>query len=144
MSESKLIIMNSSFSKENKNSKEELLKFQGVWNRTFGEIDKVTVPNFVFVDSVMVICEERTTITEGGQAFEMEIVRLNATTNPKEIDIKILNGNGKDSISFGIYELKSDSLRICHSLKEQAMRPDKFEIHEGSALVQSLWNRVKK
>jgi uncharacterized protein (TIGR03067 family) len=129
---------------ENQTDKEELSKFQGVWRRTFGEIDKVTVPNFFFVDSVMEIRDERTTITEGGQAFEMEIVRLNETTNPKEIDIKILGDPEKDSISFGIYELEGESLRICHSLKEQAMRPKKFEIAEGSGLVQSLWKRVQR
>ncbi|HKC68709.1 MAG TPA: TIGR03067 domain-containing protein [Bacteroidia bacterium] len=124
--------------------KKELSKFQGVWSRTFGEVDMVTVPNFVFVDSVMMIRDNRATITEGGQAFEMEIVRLDTSTNPKHIDIKSLGGSEKDSISFGIYELEGDTLRICHSLKRQAMRPIKFEIPKGSGLVQSLWKRVKK
>ena len=136
--------MNSFLKEEIKNDKEELLKFQGIWSRTFGEVDKVTTPNFVFVDSIMVVGGRKTTITEGGQAFEMEIVGLNANVNPKEIDIKILGNPKGDSISLGIYELKGDSLRICHSLKEQAMRPDKFEISEGSGLVQSEWERVKK
>ena len=129
---------------EAQTDKKELSKFQGVWSRTFGEVDMVTVPDFVFVDSLMVVGDDRATITEGGQTFEMEIVRLDTSTDPKHIDIKSLGGPEKDSISFGIYELEGDSLRICHSLKRQAMRPDKFEILEGSGLVQSLWKRVKK
>ena len=129
---------------EAQTDKEELSKFQGVWSRTFGEIDMVTVPNFVFVDSVMMIRDGRAMITEGGQTFEMEIVRLDTSADPKHIDIKSLDGPEKDSISFGIYELEGDTLRICHSLKRQAMRPIKFEIPEGSGLVQSLWKRVIK
>ena len=136
--------MNSSFIQETKTDKEELSKFQGVWNRVFGEVDSSVVPNFVLTYSLMVINGNRATIMEEGQTFEMEISWLDAATKPKQIDIKSLDGSGKGSTSFGIYELDDDSLRICHTSIGPAIRPEKFEIAEGSGLVQSLWKRVKK
>jgi len=68
--------------------------------------------------------------------------KLDQTTTPRLIDIKITDGEQKDTLVEGIYELKGDELKICVRIGGKE-RPTKFESPEGSNLVLVVLKRQK-
>jgi uncharacterized protein (TIGR03067 family) len=68
--------------------------------------------------------------------------KLDPTTNPKCIDMKITAGDQKDTDLEGIYELKGETLRLCIKLGAKE-RPAKFESPEGQNICLLSLKRVK-
>jgi uncharacterized protein (TIGR03067 family) len=68
--------------------------------------------------------------------------KLNASVQPKTLDIEIATGplSGKSYLS--IYEFKGEELRICHAPPGKA-RPASFESKAGTGNVLEVWKRAK-
>lgn len=74
---------------------------------------------------------------------EWAVKKINATKNPKTIDIEVAAGEYKGVVYLGIYELDGDTLRICFALPDRAVRPTEFSASKGSIRALSEFNREK-
>ncbi|MGH9419220.1 MAG: TIGR03067 domain-containing protein, partial [Thermoanaerobaculia bacterium] len=63
---------------------------------------------------------------------EWAVKKIDATKNPKTIDIETMAGAYKGVVYLGIYELDGDTLRICFALPDRAVRPTEFSASKGT------------
>lgn len=70
-------------------------------------------------------------------------MKLNDKTNPKQIDLTMLDGPAKDKVALGIYELKEGELKLCTAQPGQP-RPTALESKEGSGHSLTVWKQNKK
>lgn len=68
--------------------------------------------------------------------------KLDAKTDPKAIDIKIEEGDGKGEAYLGLYKLDGDTLTICHTLNGKA-RPAKLESTAENGAILVVYKRAK-
>jgi uncharacterized protein (TIGR03067 family) len=69
-------------------------------------------------------------------------IKLDPSTMPKSVDLKVTAGDQKDTALEGIYELKGDELKICVKIGAKE-RPAKFESPDGSSIAYLVLKRVK-
>ena len=74
---------------------------------------------------------------------EWAVKKIDATKNPKTIDIEITAGAYKGVVYLGIYELDGDTLRICFALPDRDERPTEFSASKGSIRALSAFKREK-
>ena len=74
---------------------------------------------------------------------EWAVKQIDATKNPKTIDIEITAGAYKGVVYLGIYELDGDTLRICFALPDKPERPTEFSASKGSVRALSEFKREK-
>jgi uncharacterized protein (TIGR03067 family) len=80
---------------------------------------------------------------DGKTVVEWAVQKIDATNNPKTIDIEITAGGYKGVVYLGIYELEGDTLRICFALPDRDERPTEFSATQGSIRALSEFKRVK-
>jgi uncharacterized protein (TIGR03067 family) len=68
--------------------------------------------------------------------------KIDPSTNPPLIDLKVIGGTQKDVTMEGIYELKGDQLKLCVKVIGNE-RPTKFATAEGSNTALLLLKRQK-
>lgn len=82
------------------------------------------------------------TVKAGGETAD-GTYKLDPSKSPKWIDSSIGEGRDKDTF-VGIYELKGDTLRICHNARGKKERPERFASEPNSPhLVLLVLKRVK-
>jgi len=74
---------------------------------------------------------------------EWAVKKIDATKNPKTIDIEVAAGGYKGVVYLGIYELAGDTLRICFALPDRAERPTEFSAGKGSIRALTEFKREK-
>jgi uncharacterized protein (TIGR03067 family) len=74
---------------------------------------------------------------------EWAVKKIDATKNPKTIDLEITAGEYKGVVYLGIYELDGDTLRICFALPDRAERPTEFSASKGTVRALSEFKREK-
>jgi uncharacterized protein (TIGR03067 family) len=83
----------------------------------------------------LVIKDAKWTLKENqGPEMKQWKVKLDATRRPKQGDFTYLFGNNKGRVSFGIYELKGDTLRLCIA-EPGENRPTRFEGKGKNTLI---------
>lgn len=70
-------------------------------------------------------------------------IKLDLTTTPKCIDLKVEEGSLKDQVLEGIYERKGDELKLCLYFGK-GNRPLEFETKPGTDRVLFVLKREKK
>jgi len=74
---------------------------------------------------------------------EWAVKKIDATKNPKTIDIEVTAGQYKGVVYQGIYELDGDTLRICFAMPDRDERPTEFSASKGSIRALSEFQREK-
>ncbi len=74
---------------------------------------------------------------------EWAVKKIDATKNPKTIDMEITAGAYKGVVYQGIYELDGDTLRICFALPDRDVRPTEFSASKGTVRALSEFKREK-
>jgi len=74
---------------------------------------------------------------------EWTVKKIDATKNPKAIDIEITAGEYKGVVYLGIYELAGDTLRICFALPDRPERPTEFFAGKGSLRALTEFRRER-
>jgi uncharacterized protein (TIGR03067 family) len=123
--------------------KKELDPFQGTWLIEELEYNGADFKNkvkisFVIKGDVMSI--------EGDGAVKKDYAKmtfkLDSSTTPKCLDLKVTDGGQLDVTMEGIYELKGDELRLCLKVFGQD-RPTEFKSAEGSSIALLKLKRQK-
>ena len=118
----------------------DLDKMQGTWNLVSAMEDGKALSE----DQV-----KQTTIVVKGNTFRFPglaedatsragTFQLDATKNPKEMD----STSDEKEISLGIYELESDSYKVCFAPAGKP-RPANFSSEPGSGQILQAWQRQK-
>jgi uncharacterized protein (TIGR03067 family) len=118
----------------------DLDKMQGTWNLVSAMEDGKALSE----DQV-----KQTTIVVKGNTFRFPglaedatskagTFTLDTTKNPKEMD----STSDEKEISLGIYELESDSYKVCFALAGKP-RPANFGSEPGSGQILQFWQRQK-
>jgi uncharacterized protein (TIGR03067 family) len=112
---------------------------QGKWKMASLEIDgKSNQPGD---DATVEFTGDKVKANQGNELFKF---KLDATTDPKLIDLERIEGSDATVSLEGIYTLKEDKLTICVSVGEGVrVRPTEFAAKEGSGCVLVVFERVK-
>src|ERR1043165_5617896 len=117
-----------------KDAKNDTAKFAGKWT-----IEELTYDgNDHSKLKINIVFKGDEGIIEGDARVKNEYARikfkLDPTTTPKIMEIKIAGGSQTDATMEAIYELKGDELRICARVFGKG-RPTKFESPEGESIA---------
>jgi uncharacterized protein (TIGR03067 family) len=125
--------------------KKALEQWQGNWqieeltvNGKLAPKDKIENTRVVIEGNKMML---KAPNGEVARAFE---IKLDPGKEPHVITTKALQGDFKDKMQTGIYDLKGDTLRICISNRPEGEQPTEFSSKEGSNHVLLLLKKASK
>ena len=121
---------------------EDQRDLQGTWIMMTEEDQGRKLPEEKLQTRFRLIIEDAKWTLKENQGPEMKEwkVKLDATKRPKQADFTYLFGNNKGKVSYGIYERKGDTLRLCIAEPGQR-RPTKFDGKGKNTLI--LFKRSK-
>lgn len=123
-------------------SSNDLKALQGSWKLVAGEIGGQKMTEEQLKKAKLVFNGDRYTVRRGNGPTVIGIVKLNATKNPKTIDITDANGSYKGKMFPGIYSLRGDELTECFAPPGKT-RPAKFATQAGTSQFLHVWKHVK-
>ena|ERR1043165_3254450 len=95
-----------------------------------------------FKDITMVITGNKIQMKLKDEAVSTVTYKLDAEKKPKQIDLTHVDGDQKDKVEMGIYELDGDTLKISSSDPGEK-RPEAFESAAGSKVDYLVLKRKK-
>jgi uncharacterized protein (TIGR03067 family) len=116
---------------------------QGVWLLSGGEADGKMLTARQLQGGKLVINGDQYTVTMAEQGTVTGTQKLDATQQPKTIDIVNADGPQKGQPCFGIYELEGNEFRVVFASPGGA-RPTSFETTPGSGQWMHVWTRVEE
>jgi uncharacterized protein (TIGR03067 family) len=114
-------------------------KFQGVWKPAKGVRGGMEMPADELAKMSIEFKGNKAKPRHGDRAEEEAEFTLDASKNPRTLDIK--NADGKTVL--GIYEFDGDTLKVCFS-KDGGERPAKFESPDGSMVMYIVLKKQAK
>jgi len=128
---------------EKADPKKDLARFQGTWTTERLEYNgKDMTEKF----KIKLVFKGDQVSVEGNDEVRKEYARaalkLDPSTTPRLLDIKVVGGTQKDAVLEGIYELKGDKLTLCVKVIGNE-RPTKFASAEGSSTALLVLQREK-
>ncbi len=110
--------------------------FEGTWAGEMNRRDGVTLSEDEAKQARLIITGDRYTMDRGNDRTSRGTTRIDPTSNPKTMDISIIDGVNKGQTWLGIYEVTGDTYRACFAT-EGKPRPSAFVSEPGSGNV--LW-----
>jgi uncharacterized protein (TIGR03067 family) len=127
-----------------KEIKELHAKLDGKWvlKRVESAMGKQDIPEGV---GSAVFNKEKYTFTMGPMT-EKGKMTFRLGKKPREVDIKITEGNDADKSQFGVYELESDTFKMCVAFagEPESSRPKELAAKEGTQETLFIFKRAKK
>ncbi len=114
---------------------------QGAWLPATAELGGKMFPDEVRKSIKLVIKDGAYTVTVG-KAVDKGTVKLDPAAKPKKMEITGTEGPNKGKMIPAIYELDSDTLRICYDLTGKS-HPKEFKTTEGTQLYLVTYKREK-
>jgi uncharacterized protein (TIGR03067 family) len=115
---------------------------QGAWLPSVAEFAGEKFPDEVRKSIKLVIKDDNYTATVGTKV-DQGTVKLNPAAKPKALDITGTDGPNKGKTILAIYELDSDTLRVCYDLSGNG-RPTDFKTKADTQLFLVTYNREKR
>ena len=106
---------------------------QGSWTITALEVDGQKMPAAMLESARVVIKGKRFTTTGMGAVYKGTL-ELDASSRPRQLDMKFDAGPEKGNTNLGIYELDGDTWKICLATRG-AVRPSRFASTPGSGFA---------
>jgi uncharacterized protein (TIGR03067 family) len=124
-------------------AKKDQEKLQGTWETTVVQYNGKDQADEI---KLKLVFKGKEVKVEGNDEVQRDYGRftykIDPSTTPRAIDITVAEGNQKDTVLEGIYELKGDELRMCVKVIGKE-RPAKFESPEGESIALVVLKRVK-
>ena len=122
----------------------DLQAFKGTWRLSFKEEDgkKFSVEE---IKDVIATAngKGRVSVRRGDKVIGGGTIKLDPTKKPRAIDITFTEGEGKGKTALGIYEIESDTFRVCIA-RPGDERPAEFSAEAGSGRTLVVYKREKK
>ncbi len=121
----------------------ELKSLAGTWRPVYAENNGVEAPEAALKGTRWIRAADGTWVMKRGDEILVRwaVKKIDATKTPKAIDLEVAAGPYKGVIYLGIYELDSDTLRICFALPDRPVRPSEFSARKGSVRALSVFKR---
>jgi uncharacterized protein (TIGR03067 family) len=120
-------------------AKKELGKMKGGWQLVRGEEGGEPVSEYVVKNLEMVVKGDQLTFNNIAPLTDKAstlTIKLDPSTTPRCIDLKVEAGSLKGTVLEGVYEVKADELKLClHFAGGTRNRPLEFETRSGSNRV---------
>ena len=113
--------------------RQDLDRLQGIWSVTALEMDGQQMPAAMLADARIVIKGKRFTSTGMGAVYKGTL-ELDATTRPRQLNMKFDAGPEKGNTNLCIYELDGDTWKICIATRG-SVRPSRFASTPGSGFA---------
>jgi uncharacterized protein (TIGR03067 family) len=123
-------------------SKLDLELMQGEWQMQSMERDGKKVPDQLVKTYKRTVKRNQYTVTwkeEGQNQFLNTVITVDATQNPKAVDVLLLSGPFIGKKRLGIYKIEGDTETVCLAQPGKD-RPSRFDSKQGALHV---WIRVK-
>jgi uncharacterized protein (TIGR03067 family) len=114
---------------------------EGTWLPTEAELAGEKFPDKILKSIKLVVKDEKYTVTIG-EATDEGTCKVDATKEPKSMDIKGTEGPNKGKTFLCIYELKDDTLKVCYDLSGKE-RPTEFKTKADTQLYLVTYKREK-
>ena len=115
---------------------------QGTWSLSAGEADGKGLTEKQLKDGKLEIVGDDYTVALANRETVKGTQTVDATKEPKMIDIADSSGPNKDKTCLGIYELIDDTFRVAVAPPGKP-RPTSFTTHADSGQWMHVWKRVK-
>ena len=127
-------------------AKKELAGLSGNWRLVKGEANGESANDYIIENLKCVIKGDR--LTFGGiqpltDKFSELTIKIDVSTTPRCIDLKVQAGSLKDDVLEGVYQCKGDELKICFYVGK-GNRPLEFKAEGGSDRVLFVLKREKQ
>jgi uncharacterized protein (TIGR03067 family) len=116
---------------------------QGAWSLSAGEADGKGLTEQQLKDGKLEIVGDDYTLTLANQETVKGTQTVDATKEPKTLDIADSSGPNKGKTCLGIYELIDDTFRVAIASPGKP-RPTSFTTHADSGQWMHVWKRVKE
>jgi uncharacterized protein (TIGR03067 family) len=122
---------------------EEPDRNQGTWQMVTAEIAGQKMPDAFAKSTRLVVQGDKYTVTVTNEHTDQGTVKLNASANPRQMDITGTDGPNKGKTFKAIYERHGDSLRVCYDLSGKS-RPTEFKTRPGTPLFLANYKLTKR
>ena len=112
----------------------------GRWLPVTAELGGRPFPEDVRKSITLEIKDNAYTITVGAEGRDTGTLKVDATAQPRQMDIVGVEGPNKGRTILAIYEQDGDTLKICYDLTGAA-RPAEFRSPEGSQVFLVTYKR---
>jgi len=123
-------------------TKEKGESLEGVWTCESATVDGKPLDQATARLLRLTLTKVRYKIERGTEVVFDSQYTLDVSQHPAHIDIVGTEGDDKGRKAQGIYSLKGDTLKICHTLPGKA-RPTAFDSTPGSGANFAVWKRQK-
>jgi uncharacterized protein (TIGR03067 family) len=121
--------------------KEESKIIDATWLPVEAELGGQKFPGEVLKTLKLTVSDGKYTVKVGEQ-IDKGAIKLDPTTKPKAMDITGTEGPNKGKTILAIYELTSDTLRVCYDLAGKK-RPTEFKTVKGTQQFLVSYKRQK-
>ncbi|MCI0380909.1 MAG: TIGR03067 domain-containing protein [Gemmataceae bacterium] len=122
--------------------KMEMKQLEGVWVLQSLENDGKPLSEELIKQIRLTIKGDRYTVDIGDRKVELTY-KLDPSKKPKTIDFSLV-GDDEKKTTPGIYELATDTLKMCRASEVGGKRPAEFSAAEGSGRILAVYKREKK
>jgi len=123
-------------------AKKDLQRLQGTWIMVALEVDGKLVGEDKLKDTTLVIKGNKYITRVREREIETTFT-LDPSKKPKAIDMVFADGDKKDKVIKGLYEIDGDTLRICRGLSPEGDRPAQFGTWPDTGIFVVTWKRQK-
>jgi len=123
-------------------SKADLDKLAGVWSCESAVNDGKPIAEATVQKLRLTLTKEGYKTERGEDVLFDSTYTIDATKEPKQINMIGTEGENKGKPAQGIYSLDGDTLKICYTMPGKD-RPTEFESKPGSAATMLIWKRAK-
>jgi uncharacterized protein (TIGR03067 family) len=111
-------------------AKKDKEALQGTWRAVTLEVAGMSLPA---KEGVLLVIEKDTAVMKIGDTVHWRgTFKLDPAQKPKAIDFTLTEGDGKDKVELGIYEVSDDSLKWATSVPGGKTRPNEFSTDKTS------------
>src|SRR5262249_36978827 len=123
-------------------AKKDQKRMQGTWAMVALEVDGKLVGEDKLKDTVLLIKGNRYITRVKDEEIETTFT-LDPSKKPKAIDMVFSEGEKKDKVLKGIYEIDGDTLKLCRGLTAEQQRPGQFATWPNTGVFVVTWKRQK-